>query len=92
MISNYILYKNLPTLDLHGEDRFSAIILTDEFINDNLKLGNNLIIIVHGIGEGILKKEIHKYLKTKKEVIDYKIDMYNKGATIVELIKKESKN
>ena len=81
MIDNYMLYKNLPTLDLHGETRFSAKVLLEEFINNNITLKNNLIIVVHGIGKGILKEEIHKYLKTKA----YKTDIFNQGATIVEL-------
>ncbi|MGM9879566.1 MAG: Smr/MutS family protein [Bacilli bacterium] len=85
MIDNYILYKNLPTLDLHGENRYSAIVLTEEFINNNLKLGNKLIVIIHGIGEGILKENIHKFLKTKKGVKSYKTDIFNPGTTIVEL-------
>ncbi len=85
MINNYILYKSLPILDLHGDDRFSAVIKTKEFIDDNQKLGNYLIVIVHGKGEGILKNEIHKALKINKKVKDYKTDMYNPGATIIEL-------
>lgn len=85
MIDNYILYKNLPTIDLHGENRISAVLKTKEFINDNIKLKNKLIIVVHGVGEGILKKEIHKYLKTEKKVKDYKLNIFNKGATIIEL-------
>lgn len=85
MIDSYFLYKNLPTLDLHGQDRYSAVLLTKEFINDNIKLGNKLIIIVHGIGEGILKGEIHKSLKTNRKVKVFKTDMFNPGATIIEL-------
>lgn len=85
MIDNYMLYNNIPTLDLHENDRYSAIYLSNEFINDNLKSGNKLIKIIHGKGEGILKRELHKFLKTKKEVKDYKLDMYNEGATIIEL-------
>lgn len=85
MIDNYMLYKNLPTLDLHGETRFSARVLLEEFISNNITLKNNLIIVVHGIGTGILKEEIHKYLKTNKKVKAYKTDIFNQGATIVEL-------
>ena len=36
MIDNYILYKNLPSIDLHGEDRINAVIKTDEFIKYNV--------------------------------------------------------
>lgn len=86
MIDNYILYKNLPTLDLHGENRYNALVLTEEFIKDNLRLGNKLIIIIHGIGQGILKENIHKFLKTKKEVKVYKTDIFNPGVTIIELV------
>lgn len=86
MIDNYMLYKNLPTLDLHGENRYNALVLTEEFIKDNLKLGNKLIIIIHGIGQGILKENIHKFLKTKKEIKAYKTDIFNPGVTIIELV------
>ncbi len=85
MIENYMLFNNLPELDLHGQDRFSAVILADSFIKENLKMGNKLIKIVHGIGEGILKSEIHKFLKNNKLVREYRIDIFNQGVTIVEI-------
>ena len=85
MINNYFLYNDLPTLDLHGQDRYSAVILTNEFVNDNLKLGNKLLIVVHGKGKEILKNEIHKSLKNNKNVKVFKTDMFNPGATIIEL-------
>ena len=55
MIDNYVLYKNLPSLDLHGENRESALVLVNEFIKDNIKLKNRLIKITHGKGTYILK-------------------------------------
>lgn len=85
MIDNYMLFDKLPCIDLHGEDKISAIIKTKEFINDNIKLKNQLIIVIHGIGQGILRDEIHKYLKTNKNVINYKLDNFNRGKTIIEL-------
>ena len=85
MIDNYMLFSNLPTLDLHGENRYSAIYYTSLFINDNYKLNNKLVKIVHGKGEGVLKKEIHKFLRTNNLVKVYKIDCFNEGVTIFEL-------
>ena len=84
-IDNYILYNNIPTIDLHGEDKVTAVMRTKEFINDNLKQNSYLIQIVHGIGEGILKEEIHKYLKKENRVKAYKLDLFNEGITVVEL-------
>ena len=51
-----ILYNNCPTIDLHGLDRKYAEILINEFIEDNYKLQNKIVTIVHGNGLGILKK------------------------------------
>lgn len=77
----------LPSIDLHGMDRVCARIKTEEFINDNIKLKNNKIVIVHGKGEGILKDEVYKTLKINKNVQDYKLDVFNVGRTIVNLKK-----
>ena len=85
MINNYMLFNNLPTIDLHGEDSISAIVKTNEFLNDNIILKNKLIVVIHGVGKGILKKEIHKYLKNDKRVLNYRMDAFNPGMTIIEL-------
>lgn len=76
---------NLPSIDLHGLDRVAAIIKVDEFIKDSIKLKNKKIIIIHGIGSGILKNEVHKHLKKNKNVLDYKLYYNNVGQTIVTL-------
>ena len=77
--------KLYPTLDLHGEYKFSAEILTKEFINDNIILKQKKLCIVHGIGEGILKDTVHEILKNDKRVKLYKVDFMNPGCTIVEI-------
>ena len=77
--------KIYPTLDLHGEYSFSVGYLTEEFINDNIVLKNKTICIMHGIGEGIVKKSVHEYLKKDKRVKSYKLDFENPGCTIIEL-------
>ena len=77
--------KIYPTLDLHGEYAFSAKFLTDEFINDNIHLKNKTICIMHGIGEGIVRKSVHEVLAKDKRVKSYKIDFENPGCTIIEL-------
>ena len=74
-----------PTLDLHGEYSFSAKVLTDEFINDNIRLKNKKLCIIHGIGKGILKKTVHDLLKNDQRIKSYKIDFLNPGCTIVEI-------
>ncbi len=77
--------KIYPSIDLHGEYSFSAEVLTKEFINDNISLGNKKLCIVHGIGEGILKDTVHKVLKEDKRIKSYKVDFMNPGCTLVEI-------
>ncbi len=80
-----IFIKNLPTLDLHGATYDIAVVMTNDFIMENLILKNNKIVIIHGIGMGIVKNAVIKALKENKNVIDYKVDIFNPGCTIVEL-------
>mgnify|MGYP002517902259 FL=1 len=80
-----ILYKNLPTIDLHGETGDIAAILVKNFVNDNITLKNEKIVVIHGIGKGIVKKAVHNELKNNKNVRSFKLDNFNEGQTIIEL-------
>ena len=57
----------LPRIDVHGFSRDMIVYVLNDFINDNIKLKNKKIVIVHGKGEGILKTEIHNLLKKIRE-------------------------
>ena len=84
-MKNYIdpfLY-NAPHLDLHGYDRTGAKAMVKLFIDENIKLDNKKIVVIHGKGSGILKSSIHEYLKYDKRVLDYKINNFNDGETII---------
>jgi len=78
----------MPELDLHGEDRIGASIKVNHFIDDCIKQKEYEISIVHGIGTGILKKEVHKVLKNNKKVVEYNIDCFNDGCTLVKISNK----
>ncbi|MBO5414187.1 MAG: Smr/MutS family protein [Bacilli bacterium] len=80
-----MLYSSYPSIDLHGIDRDYAKILVRDFINDQVKLRQKNIVIVHGIGKGIVKTAVHEELKNNKNVKDYKLDNFNIGCTIVTL-------
>lgn len=80
-----IFLKNLPKLDLHGYDTETARVATNDFINDNLFLKINKILIIHGKGTGLVKKSVHETLSHRREVIKYHTDNLNDGCTIVYL-------
>ncbi len=79
------MYNSYPRIDLHGYDREYASFLVKDFIRDNHKLGKKNLIIIHGKGLGILRKQIHHDLSKNKLVDTYQINMYNDGETIVKL-------
>ena len=85
---DHIFINNLPSLDLHGEIRASARVLIKEFIEDNYNLRKCKVVIVHGNGTGALKDETFKELKKNKYVLDYKLNLFNPGCTLIYLKKK----
>ena len=84
-LNDLLFIDNLPTLDLHGFDRDTARVIINDFINDNKKLKNNFIVIIHGIGSGILKSVTQDTLKKNKYIIEYKIYPFNIGCTIAHI-------
>lgn len=80
-----IFLNRYPSIDLHGFDRDSARVAVNDFVDENVFLGKDTIVIIHGIGMGIIKKEVHDTLRLNKKVIEYKTDNFNSGCTIVKL-------
>lgn len=77
----------LPSIDVHGHTRETVYFVVSDFINDNIKLGNNKIVIIHGIGYGILSNEIKLRFSKDKRVNKLYRSSENPGCTIIELKK-----
>ena len=78
----------LPSIDLHGYPREMIYVLVDDFINENIKLGKNKILVIHGKGTGVLRKAISNMLKKHPHVKSYRLGVYGEGGdgvTIVEI-------
>ncbi len=80
-----ILTSKSPRIDVHGETYDSVSLYLTQFIDDNYKLGNKYIAIIHGKGEGILKNRIHELLKNNSKVEDFYLNNWNIGETIIVL-------
>lgn len=80
-----MILSSYPKIDLHGMDQEYALFKVNDFINDSLKLKYPKIVIIHGIGEGILRNATINYLKKDKRVLAYELDIMNPGCTIVTL-------
>ena len=83
-----VLNDRFPKIDLHGEDRIGARIKVEAFIREQYTMGNCEFMIIHGIGQGILRKEVHDLLRKNRLVEEFKIDNFNAGSTYVRIGRK----
>ena len=80
-----MLTSKTPRLDLHGEEVALVYALVTDFINDNYKMGNTEIIIIHGKSTNIITNEVHNILKENKLVKSFNLNNWNLGETILYL-------
>lgn len=77
-----------PSIDIRGERLNEALEIVSRFIDDALMVGMPEVKILHGKGNGILKEEIRKYLRTIPGVESCKdedIQYGGSGITVVKL-------
>lgn len=84
-LKEVIFTRDLPSIDLHGLDRDTARVKVLEFIKDNKVMKNDIICIVHGVGSGIVKNEVHDTLRKSKDIVDFKLFYNNTGCTIAKI-------
>lgn len=84
-LDEVIFIDRFPKLDLHGYDRMTASVATNDFIRDSIKMKERIVVIIHGIGNHIVRKSVHETLARNKNVVAYKIFSFNVGCTIVQL-------
>lgn len=77
-----------PTLDVRGKRGEEAVALLEQFIDDAILLGHGEVKILHGKGEGILRKILRDHLKRYKQVAsaaDEHVERGGDGVTVVVL-------
>ena len=74
-----------PVLNVHGETTDTVVFFLNDFIKDNVKLGNTYVGIIHGRSSNILRNRVHEVLRKNKDVDSYRLDIWNPGLTIVKL-------
>ncbi|EJL47713.1 endonuclease MutS2 [Brevibacillus agri] len=75
-------------LDLRGYNVEDAIREMDQFLDDALLAGLHSVSIIHGHGTGVLRKGVHEYLRSHRNVKSFRLGGQGEGgvgATIAEL-------
>ena len=57
-------------LDIRGYRKSEALILLEEFLDDALISNSSMVQIVHGIGNGVLRRTVREKLKEYKDVTE----------------------
>ena len=70
-LNSVMFVDRYPSIDLHGYDRETARVATEDFIRENKKLKNEVFTIVHGRGSGVVKQAVHETLRRSKVVKEY---------------------
>ena len=83
-----MLTSKSPHLDLHGEEVAVVYALVNEFIQDNYKMQEPEIVIIHGKSTNILTKEVQQILQEHKLVESFHLNNWNLGETIVNIKQK----
>lgn len=80
--------KAVTTVDLRGMTAIEAIMDLESAIDSAILSGINQITIIHGKGTGVLRREVHSFLKTCKMIKSYRLGVFGEGesgVTIAEL-------
>lgn len=74
------------SVNVRGENLHDALNIAEKYIDDAFMVKLKEITIIHGRGEGVLKKGIHDMLKGNKQVDSYRYGEYNEGGHGVTIV------
>ena len=77
-----------PTIDIRGQRLAEALDIVMHFIDDATMVGVGQVKILHGKGNGVLREEIRKYLRTVPAVKSFRDEAVQQGGagiTVVEM-------
>ena len=74
------------SIDVRGKNLEDAVMDVEKYIDDVFISGLSDVTVIHGRGEGILRKGIHDMLKRNKNVKSFRSGSFNEGGDGVTVI------
>jgi DNA mismatch repair protein MutS2 len=85
MLNKRLNFKS--TLDVRGERTVDAIEKVTAFVDEAIMLGMSEVKILHGKGNGILREEIRRYLKTFGNMLKFTDEQEESGGAGITVVK-----
>ncbi len=81
--------NDVPKTEINvvGKNSLEALEEVEYFIDQAIVNNLEEIKVIHGVGEGILLKEIRNYLKTNKRILEFRRGKYGEGENGVTIIR-----
>ena len=88
-VSKKLVAKPAPTLEINviGLTVHEALPEVEAFIDSAVIANLEEVRIVHGVGTGKLRAGIHEFLRTQRNVAEYRFGKYGEGETGVTIVK-----
>lgn len=86
-VSKHIDFSPKLEINIIGKTSLEAIIEVGYFIDQAVVNGVDEIKIIHGVGEGILLKEVRNLLKKDKRILEFRRGNYGEGENGVTIAK-----
>jgi len=78
------------SINVQGESLDDAVMDVDKYLDDAYVAGLKEVTVIHGRGEGILKKGLRDMMKRHKHVASFRKGNYNEGGEGVTIVKLKS--
>ena len=88
-VAKNLVSKPLPTLEINviGRTVAEAIPEIEAFLDSAVVANLEEVRIVHGMGTGKLRAGVHEYLRTHRNVAEFRLGVYGEGETGVTIVK-----
>ena len=79
----------LPITEINviGKTELEALTEVEYFLDQAIIHNLEEVKIIHGVGQGVLLKSIRNYLKTNKNILEFRRGMYGEGENGVTIVK-----
>lgn len=87
IVSDKVTRNRKSEIVIIGKNVEEAEDILDQYIDEQILAGVDIVAIVHGRGSGALKKGVHNFLRKDQRVVSFRLAEFNEGGQAITIIK-----